>query len=131
MLSVLKNPALLSHNSQQITADTIKVILSCPLSFYLETTSLIVSFPWFILEIFQFITTNNTVFVNCAGSSGRFTISNTVFLFIKGLHFIGCGGSTVSQVEDLVVEDTIFEGVEERGTALTLVGVSFAIIARS
>ena len=77
------------------------------------------------------ITTNNTVFVNCAGSSGRFTISNTACLFIKGLHFVCCGGSTVSQVEDLVVEDTIFEGVEERGTALTLVGVSFAIIARS
>ena len=71
------------------------------------------------------------MFVNCAGSSGRFTISNTACLFIKGLHFVGCGGSTVSQVEDLVVEDTIFEGVEERGTALTIVGVSFAIIARS
>ena len=37
----------------------------------------------------------------------------------------------VSQVEQFIVEDTIFEGVEGRGTALVLNQVTDASIARS
>ena len=50
---------------------------------------------------------------------------------IKDLHFIGCGGNRVSQVENFVVEDTIFEGVEGRGTALVLNKIIIASIVRS
>ena len=78
---------------------------------------------------FSMISTNRSAFVNCAGL-GRFTISNAAFLSIKGLYFIGCGGNTASQVEDLEIKDTVFEGVEDSGTVLTLVGVSFTIITR-
>ena len=62
---------------------------------------------------------NGTVFVKC-GRSGRFNISETMFATIKDLHFVGSGGNRVSQVEQFIVEDTIFEGVEGRGTALVL-----------
>ena len=58
------------------------------------------------------------VFVECVNQLGRFNISMTTFAVIKGLHFIGCGGNRVSQVEQFIVEDTIFQGVEGRGTAL-------------
>ena len=74
---------------------------------------------------------NGTVFVECGSQSGRFNISETIFAVIKDLHFIGCGGNKVSQVEQFIVEDTIFEGVEGRGTALVLNQVTDASIARS
>ena len=50
---------------------------------------------------------------------------------IKDLHFIGCGGNRVSQVEQFIVEDTIFEGLEGRGTALVLYAVTAASISNS
>ena len=71
------------------------------------------------------------VFVECVSQSGRFNISETTFATIRGLHFIGCGGNRVSQVEQFIVEDTIFQGVESRGTALVLNEVTAANIARS
>ena len=74
---------------------------------------------------------NGTVIVECGSRSGRFNISVTAFAMIKDLHFIGCGGNRVSQVEQLIVEDTIFEGVEGRGTALVLNEVTAARITRS
>ena len=74
---------------------------------------------------------DGTVFVECGSQSGRFNISETTFATIKDLHFFGCGGNRVSQVEQFIVEDTIFEGVEGRGTALVLNEVTDASIARS
>ena len=71
------------------------------------------------------------MFVECDSQSGRFNISNTTFATIKGLHFIGCGGNTVSQVERFIVEDTIFQGVEGKRTALVLNEVADASIAKS
>ena len=72
---------------------------------------------------------NGTVFVECGSQSGRFNISETTFASIKGLHFIGCGGNRVSQVDQFAIEDTIFQGVEGRGTALVLNEVAAASIA--
>ena len=71
------------------------------------------------------------MFVECGSQSGRFTIRKITFVTIKDLHFIGCGGNRVSQVEQFKVEDTIFEGVEGRGTALVLNKVTDASITRS
>ena len=77
---------------------------------------------------------SGSVFVECgrlSPGSGRFNISETTFATIKGLYFIGCGGNRVSRVEQFIVEDTIFEGAEGRGTALVLNEVTTASIARS
>ena len=74
---------------------------------------------------------NGTVFIECGSQSGRFNISETTFAMIKDLLFIGCGGNRVSQVEQFIVEDTIFEGVEGRGTALVLNEVTDASITKS
>ena len=74
---------------------------------------------------------SGTVFVECDSQSGRFNISETTFATVQGLYFIGCGGNRVSQVEQFIVEDTIFQGVEGRGTALVLNEVSAASIVRS
>ena len=77
------------------------------------------------------IESNGTVFVECGSQSGRFNIGETTFATVRGLHFIGCGGNRVSQVEQFIVEDTIFQGVEGRGKALVLNEVSAANIVRS
>ena len=64
--------------------------------------------------------------------SGRFNISETAFVIIKGLHFIGCGGNRVSQVEQFnILENITFQDVEGRGTALVLNEVTAARIERS
>ena len=76
---------------------------------------------------------NETVVIECASRSARFIVNETTFVSIKRLHFIGCGVNTVTTVEELVVEDTIFQGVEGegRGTALVLDEVMFAKITTS
>ena len=76
---------------------------------------------------------NETVVIECASQSARFVVNETKIVSIKQLHFIGCGGNTVNTVEELLVEDTIFQGVEGegRGTALVLADVTFAKISES
>ena len=46
---------------------------------------------------------NGTVFVECGSQSERINISETTFTMIKDLHFIGCGGNRVSQVEQKII----------------------------
>ena len=75
---------------------------------------------------------NELVTVECKSQSGRFVVYETIFASIKSLHFNGCGGNTVNKANELLVEDTIFQGVEEgRGTALVLNEVNFAEITGS
>ena len=73
---------------------------------------------------------NETVMIECPSQYERFIVNETTFATIKALHFIGCGGNTVTRVEELVVEDTSFQGVEGegRGTALVLNEVNFTTI---
>ena len=74
---------------------------------------------------------NETVTIECPSQYERFVIKETTFAAIKDIHFTGCGGNTVNRVKDLVVEDTIFHGVEGkgRGTALVLNQVNFTKIS--
>ena len=75
---------------------------------------------------------SGTVFVECGSQSGRFNISDITFAAIKGLHFIGCGGNIVSNVEQFIIEDTIFQGMQKgKGTALVLNKVSNTSIGQS
>ena len=74
---------------------------------------------------------NGTVFVECGNWSGKLNISKTTFATIKGMHFIGCSDNRISQVERFVIEDTIFQGVDGRGTALVLNEVTAAYVKRS
>ena len=64
--------------------------------------------------------TNTTVIIKCNGSSGRFVFSNISYALIHGLHFVGCGGNIVTHINHFLLNDTIFQGVEGRGTALVL-----------
>lgn len=59
------------------------------------------------IHTFSMIENSEATFVECDSQSGRFNISEMTLAIIKGLHFIGCGGNSVSQVEQFIVEDTI------------------------
>ena len=74
---------------------------------------------------------NETVFVECSTHSGRFHISDTIFVSIKDLQFIGCGSNIVSQVKWLTIADSTFQDVYDGNTVLMLNEVSNAIIVRS
>ena len=78
----------------------------------------------------QLLQGNETVLIECLSLNERFIVDETTFATIKGLHFIGCGGNTVTRVKELVVEDTIFQGVEGegRGTAIVLNKVNYTKI---
>ena len=74
---------------------------------------------------------NGTAFIECVSPSGKFGISEINFASISSLHFISCGGNTVTQVEQFTLEGTIFQDVKGRGTALVLNEVTTATIVRS
>ena len=74
---------------------------------------------------------SKTVFVACDDQLARFDINEVNLVSMRGLHFVGCGGNTVSNVEMFKVEDTLFQGVEGGGTALLLNEVTTANIIRS
>ena len=68
------------------------------------------------------------VLIECTNQSAKFAVSETAFASIKGLHFIGCGGNTITSVKVLIVQNTIFQGLEGdgRGTALVLNKVRYS-----
>ena len=71
---------------------------------------------------------NETVFVKCISQSGKFNVSETAFVLIEHLHFIGCGENTLTHVKQFLLIDAIFQGVDSRGRALILKNVSNASI---
>lgn len=71
---------------------------------------------------------NKSEIIQCVTPSGRFIIKDTVFASIKGLHFVGCGGSCVTRVIQLNISNTIISGVEG-STALILNEVDVTNIA--
>lgn len=74
---------------------------------------------------------NGAVTIECSAESGSFTISDTTFASMKGLHFVGCGGNAVARVEQLVIEDCTFQGVEGKSTSMSLIEVTSASIVQS
>ena len=62
------------------------------------------------------------------GRQGRLSIGETTFASMMNLHFIGCGGIRFSQVEQFIVEDSVFLSMEGRLTTLILNNVTSAKI---
>ena len=74
---------------------------------------------------------NETVCVECNSQLGRFDISDTTYVSIKSLTFIGCGGNRVSQVTKLIIVDSTFQDVLEKSTVLRINDVNMTDIDRS
>ena len=74
---------------------------------------------------------NETVCVECNSQLGRFDVSETTYVSIKSLTFIGCGGNRVSQVTQLIIADSTFQEVQEKSTVLEINDVNMTNIVRS
>ena len=74
---------------------------------------------------------NETVCVECNSQLGRFDISETTYVSIKSLTFIGCGGNRVFQVTQLIIADSTFQEVQEKSTVLEINDVNMTNIVRS
>ena len=74
---------------------------------------------------------NETVFVECSTLSGRFHISETIYVLIYDLYIIGCGSNNISQVNYLTITDSTFQGIQESYSVLILNKVFTATIVRS
>ena len=75
---------------------------------------------------------DEAAFVRCINRSGRFRIRDSIFVLIKGLHFIGCGGNEIIQVKRFILEDAIFlgESLGWLGSSLVLQRVANASVVR-
>ena len=72
------------------------------------------------------------IFIDCSdGHSAMIKISNTTFISMTGLYFVGCGGVSISNVSQFVIQDTTFQGKEGRRRLLSLHMVTDVIIADS
>jgi hypothetical protein len=70
---------------------------------------------------------SSTAQINCTvDSSMHFSQSQSIH--ITNLEFIGCGGNQVIQVKEFLITDTTFEGRENSGTALELIGTTAQIV---
>ena len=74
-------------------------------------------------------TMEENVTVQCRGESVRFEVSSTSIFSLHGLQFIGCGGNSVTQVIQFILQYTIFQGLETTSTALILNDTSMSYIA--
>ena len=70
---------------------------------------------------------NSTAQIKCTSdSSMHFYQSQSIH--ITNLEFIGCGGNIVRQVEEFIVEDTMFKGQENSLTGLQLIKTTAQIV---
>ena len=65
--------------------------------------------------------------IRCTSNS-NIQFSRLQYTLISNLEFIGCGGNRIENVDELVVEDAIFKGQENSGTALDLTAVAAQIV---
>ena len=68
-----------------------------------------------------------TAQIKCTSNS-HIQFSQSQYILITDLEFIGCGGNKVENVDEFVVQDAMFKGQENSGTALELTAVTAQII---
>ena len=122
-LTLSKFAANSSHNEADIS------LLFLPGNHFLDKELLLAHGHSFSMS--KYVEGNKTVFVECTSHLGKFDISKTKSVSIKGLHFIGCGSNRVSQVTWLTITDSTFQEVKEKRTVLVINEVDNANIVRS
>ena len=109
----------------QLAADSNKTIrssTSITLLFLLGSHSLDCKLVLTNVNNISMTNVGGSVQVNCTNQSGRFEIGQADIVSISGLHFMGCGGNLVTQVNQFTLKDTIFQGMRGSGTALLVNG---------
>ena len=79
------------------------------------------------MDTFVMMSQNSTTQIKCTSNSHLY-FSQSQYIHITNLEFIGCGGNLVKHVEKFVVEDTKFKGQENSGTVLELIETTAQIV---
>ena len=100
-------------SSHYLHSNTTLVFL--PGTHYLSSINLTLS----NVDNFVMMSENSPAQIKCTSNSHLY-FSQSLYIHITNLEFIGCGVNVVKHVEELVIEDTKFKGQENSGTALKL-----------
>ena len=68
---------------------------------------------------FLMISNTNNLWIIC-NEHANFRFISTSFVQIKNLAFLGCGENEAENLTNLVIEDSIFHGIQESGTAFLI-----------
>ena len=71
---------------------------------------------------------NGSVSIECTDQLGRFNVSNSTSVSIIGVHFVGCGGNSFALVNQFLLVNSFFEGLESTKRALVLHVVANATV---
>ena len=75
----------------------------------------------------KMLSSESTASVVCESSS-FINFENIERVTIQNVHFVGCGGNLVKNVDDFIVRETTFEGQDGSGTALTIINSTAEIL---
>ena len=110
-----------ANSSHYLHSNTTLIFL--PGTHYLSIANLTLS----NVDKFVIKSENSTAQIKCTKFS-HIHFSQSQYIHITDLEFIGCGGNQVKHVEELVIQDTNFKGQENSGTALELVETTAQIV---
>ena len=110
-----------ANSSHYLHSNTTLVFL--PGTHYLSTVNLTLS----NVDNFVMKSENSTAQIKCTSNS-HIHFSQSQYIHITNLEFIGCGGNQVKHVEEFVVQDTTLKGQENSGTALELIETTAQIV---
>ena len=111
-----------ANSSHYLRSDNTTLVF-LPGTHYLSNVNLTLS----NVDNFVMKSENTTAHIKCTNDSSVH-FSQSQYIHITNLEFIGCGGNQVRQIEEFVVEGTKFEGRENSGTALELIETTAQII---
>ena len=112
-----------ANSSHYLHSNTTLVFL--PGTHYLSKDNLILSNVY--VDNFIMKSENSKALIKCKSDS-RMHFSCSQHIHITNLEFIGCGGNRVQDVEEFVVQDTMFKGEGGSRTALKLIGTAAQIV---
>ena len=110
-----------ANSSHYLHSNTTLVFL--PGTHFLSTVNLTLS----NVDNFVMKSEKSTAQIKCTSNS-HIRFSQSQYIHITSLEFIGCGGNQVKNVEEFVVQDTMFKGQENSGTALELIETTAQIV---
>ena len=122
--STLSEPSTISN----LTSNVANVILHFLPGHHILDRELVIS-DTDNISISMYTRSEGSIIIRCR-NQGRFTISGATTVSMWGLHFLGCEGNIVTQVDYFWLQDITFQGLEG-DTALILHEVSMVNIIAS
>ena len=79
------------------------------------------------IDKFSMISESTTAKIVC-GEDSHIHFNYSRYIFMSNLEFVGCGGNSVKQVKEFVVQNAVFKGQNTSNTALEIVETAIQIV---